>query len=81
MQQHIDAVHAMADDRRPLCRLDDGTDVYYATLARFYDALPRLSDDERRDLVEVYDPAERHHVFLRQVQALYVLPGFVVPLP
>lgn len=81
MQEHIDVAQAMTEDRCPLCRLDDGTHVFYATLARFYDGLPALSDDERRDIVDVYEQEQRQLLFLRFVQGLYVLPGFVIPLP
>lgn len=81
MREHIDAVRAMMEDRGPLCHLADGTGVYYATLVQFYDALPRVSEDERRHLADLCDAGQRLRLFQRFVQSLYTLPGFVIPLP
>jgi hypothetical protein len=81
MQQHIDVVLAMAEDRSPLCQLADGTHVRYSTLVQYYDRLPQMSEDERRDVADQCDPERRYRMFLRDVHSVYILPGFVVPLP
>jgi hypothetical protein len=81
MAERIETVRRMLRDEEPLCIFSDGTPVHFATLIRFYESIPSLSEEERAAIRTVYDPELRLRQFERLAQTLYVLPGFAIGYP
>jgi len=81
MAERIEAVRRILRDELPLCTLSDGTSIYFATLVKFYDSLPDLSEEELLAIHAGFDPDLRLRQFEILVSSLYMLPGFIIPYP
>ncbi|HEV7507443.1 MAG TPA: hypothetical protein VGS07_21340 [Thermoanaerobaculia bacterium] len=80
MRRHIQACRDMMKNRLPLCTLSDGTPIYIAAIDHFFRALPLTTEREKLALARLLDPCERHRQCQVTVDAIYALPGFVIPL-
>lgn len=80
MRVHVDGARAVIENRLPLCRLSDGTQVDFEVLAGHYQALP-LTGEERLELEPMLDLAQRRQLLERFILQMYNLPGFVVAPP
>lgn len=80
MEEHVELARGMMADRLPLCRLADGTPVFFATLADYFGSLP-WSEAERAWLADFLDADARLRLFERFVGRMLVQPGFAIPYP
>lgn len=86
MEELVSEARAMMENRRPLCVLADGREIFYATLAEFVASLDSLADDsnaegEGESVDALVDDALRLRLFERFVRRLYALPGFAIIYP
>lgn len=83
MGRRASLLRGMMEDRLPLCRLEDGTEVRFRTLRDFVDGLEahrlaELPPVARASFASVLDPQARLRRFELLVGQLYALPGFVI---
>lgn len=79
MRQHVERIRRMMADEEPLCKLEDGSTVFYADIARFYLAIPDLSEAERSSVRYYVDKPFRLRRLERFIQGIYASPGLVIP--
>jgi hypothetical protein len=81
MRTHVEHARAMMAGAGPLCVLNDGTLVSISNICDFYSAIPELTEMERHSLSGLLDDALRLRGFEQFVNAMYRIPGFVIPYP
>jgi hypothetical protein len=79
MREHVGAVRAMMRDREPLCTLEDGTPIFFATLGTFYDSIPDLNEGEKAVVAAQLDESTRLRHLESFLHGLYTISGFVIP--
>lgn len=73
---HLRRVEEMLRDSAPLCRLGNGTPVYYRTLRSGFPG-----SDPPEPLASLLDPRRRVRLLAREAAAVYALPGWIIPFP
>jgi hypothetical protein len=81
MRTHVEHARAMMAGAGPFCELSDGTRVSIHDICDFYAAIPQLTDTERHSLSGLLDDALRLRGFEQFVNAMYRIPGLVIPYP
>ncbi|HYR07731.1 MAG TPA: hypothetical protein VEQ60_08175 [Longimicrobium sp.] len=81
MRTHVDEARGMMTGAVPFCLLEDATPVGIPAIRAFYAAIPSLTAAERDSLAGLLDDAVRLRDFEQFVNAMYRIPGFVIPYP
>lgn len=81
MFARVEEAREMIEDRRPLCELEGGEEIFMSTLRRFFASLGELTQPERQALDLFFDETLRRRLFDRFVRRLYVIPGFAIAYP
>jgi hypothetical protein len=81
MRHHVEIIRQLSDDLLPLCRLEDGAPIYFATIDRYIRALPSLSLEESRFVDGLFNKEYRRRHMGSLLRQFYALPGLVIPDP
>jgi hypothetical protein len=78
MRRHIATGREMLDNRQPLCRLDNGEDVFLREVDALGSTILESLEGPPEELRRFFDAGARRTTFESFVREIHALPGFVI---